>query len=194
MGTILQGAGWFIYPLGLAWFVALFIMIERYLVLRKNCRIPVFREDILEHYLDTDFQQKTTVFQRMLRFYRRVHPDENTLQSFILLEISHLQRGFFLLEVVITAAPLLGLLGTVTGLIQVFGNVSVETSMPSSASFVSGISLAMTTTMLGLIIAIPTLVVYSYFVRKVESFYSQIEVYATALLNAPARKNAPKSK
>ena len=87
-----------------------------------------------------------------------------------------MERGLFLLDIVVTAAPLIGLLGTVTGLIQVFANVSPDTGMPDPDIFVRGIALALTTTMLGLSIAIPALVGNSYLNRRIDFLEAQINV------------------
>ena len=71
----------------------------------------------------------------------------------------------FLLEVVIAGAPLVGLLGTVTGLVQVFS------AMPAGSGqgiFSEGIAMALLTTIIGLAIAIPTLFMHSYLMRIIE--------------------------
>jgi biopolymer transport protein ExbB len=88
----------------------------------------------------------------------------------------------FLLEVVIAGAPLVGLLGTVTGLVQVFS------AMPESGSgqgvFSEGIAMALLTTIIGLAIAIPTLFVYSYLMRIIEKRAASLEWLTTRLLDA----------
>ena len=86
-----------------------------------------------------------------------------------------MERGLVFLEIIVGAAPLLGLLGTVTGLVKVFSNVSIDTGLPDPASFTQGIALAMTTTVLGLSVAIPCLIANSYFQRRVETYAVQIE-------------------
>ena len=82
------------------------------------------------------------------------------------MEISVLERGLFLLEVIVSGAPLVGLLGTVTGLVQVFS--VMPSSFTDEGIFSQGIALALLTTIAGLAIAIPSLVAHSYFVRLVE--------------------------
>ncbi len=93
-----------------------------------------------------------------------------------------MERGVFLLEVVIGAAPLLGLLGTVTGLTQVFGGFSAETGLPDPATFITGIALALNTTILGLAIAIPSLAAHAYLLRRVESLAVRIGLGVEAIL------------
>jgi biopolymer transport protein ExbB len=86
-----------------------------------------------------------------------------------------MERGFVFLEIIVGAAPLLGLLGTVTGLVKVFSNISPETGLPDQTAFTQGIALALTTTVLGLTIAIPCLVGSGYLQRRVETYAVQIE-------------------
>ena len=97
------------------------------------------------------------------------------MRAYARLEVNRMERGFVFLEIIIGAAPLLGLLGTVTGLVQVFGNVSLDTGMPDPSAFTQGIALALTTTVIGLAVAIPCLVANSYLQRKVETYAVQFE-------------------
>ena len=78
-----------------------------------------------------------------------------------------MERGMFLLEIVIGAAPLIGLLGTVTGFTHV--RVSRRDGLPDPATFNMGNASALNTTILGLTIAIPALAVHAYLLRRVES-------------------------
>jgi biopolymer transport protein ExbB len=87
-----------------------------------------------------------------------------------------MERGVFLLEFVIGAAPLLGLLGTVIGLTQVFGGFSADTGLPDTAVFIKGIALALNTTIVGLAIAIPALAAHAYLLRRVEALAAQLSV------------------
>lgn len=185
----MKGAGVFIYPLAFAWFAAFFVILDRLLTLPRLCVIPPFDKQSLEKLLAPNLGVRSTILQRILRFQKENRPDVETLESFMDLEISCLERGFYVLEIVISAAPLLGLLGTVTGLIQVFSGVSSQTAMPEPTTFVSGISLAMTTTMLGLLIAIPTIIAHSYFTRRVTIFCSQIRLYVSAMGQLLKEKN-----
>jgi biopolymer transport protein ExbB len=93
-----------------------------------------------------------------------------------------MERGLFILEIVVSAAPLIGLLGTVTGLVTVFGQISPETGLPDPAAFVEGVSMALTTTILGLAIAIPALAFNSFLNRRVDTFEAQLEVGVERLI------------
>ena len=92
-----------------------------------------------------------------------------------------LERGLVILETVAGIAPLLGLLGTVMGMIKVFRVIS-EQGLGQTQSLSGGISEALITTVVGLSIAIPALVAYNYFNNKVEDLILDIEKYSARLL------------
>jgi biopolymer transport protein ExbB len=117
-----------------------------------------------------------SVAGRILTFFRGGHLDAEQLKAFTRLEVTRMERGLFILEIVVSAAPLLGLLGTVTGLVRVFSQISPETGLPDPAAFVEGVSMALTTTILGLSIAIPALAFNSYLSRRVDTYEAQLEV------------------
>ena len=102
--------------------------------------------------------KKGSSAERIAWVATRENPSPESLRSYCALEISALEQGMFLLEVVIAGAPLVGLLGTVTGLVQVFS------AMPAGSGqgiFSEGIAMALLTTIIGLAIAIPTLFMHS---------------------------------
>jgi biopolymer transport protein ExbB len=94
-------------------------------------------------------------------------------------EIVELESGVALLEVVITIAPLLGLLGTVSGLVNVFSNLG-DTAEHSAIAI--GIAEALNTTIAGLAIAVPTVVAHSYFMKKIERMGVRMEILLGGLL------------
>ncbi|WP_269526147.1 MotA/TolQ/ExbB proton channel family protein [Coraliomargarita parva] len=174
---LLSNAGIFIYPLAACSFLAVFITIERLIALRNSRVIP---KHLVDAFVLGDLKQVEadldSVSGRIVSFYRERKPDPDALNAFARLEVSRMERGIFLLEVVIGAAPLLGLLGTVTGLTQVFGGFSADTGLPDPAAFIKGIALALNTTILGLAIAIPSLAAHAYLLRRVESLAARISV------------------
>jgi len=89
-------------------------------------------------------------------------------------EISKLERGLVVLEIIVGVAPLLGLVGTIFGLIILFASVDVNAAA-GSKQFATGISTALNATLMGLLIAIPALIGWSYFSRKVETFAVRME-------------------
>ena len=97
-------------------------------------------------------------------------------------ELRFLERGLGILETVAAIAPLLGLLGTVLGMIRVFDVISAQ-GLGQTAALSSGISEALITTVAGLSIGIPTLVLFNYFTNRVENFILDIEKYSNDLLH-----------
>lgn len=96
-------------------------------------------------------------------------------------EMHALEKGLLALEIVAGIAPLLGLLGTVLGMIHIFDVVTVE-GMGGAKNISAGIAEALITTVAGLCIAIPTLVFYHVFVKKAENYVMEIEKYSNKLI------------
>ncbi|MCK5439649.1 MAG: MotA/TolQ/ExbB proton channel family protein, partial [Gemmatimonadetes bacterium] len=96
-------------------------------------------------------------------------------------EIARLERGLGLLETIAAIAPLLGLLGTVLGMIEVFDVVSQQ-GAGQAQELSGGISQALITTATGLSIGIPALVAYNYFVGKAERLVLDIEDHTDRLI------------
>ena len=180
---LLNNAGIFLYPLALCSFIAVFITIERFVALRNSKILPHDMVDafVAGNLVEINFSQ-SSVAGRIVAFYKKRQPEPEALKAYARLEVSRMERGIFLLEVVIGAAPLLGLLGTVTGLTQVFGGFSADTGLPDPAAFITGIALALNTTILGLAIAIPALAAHSYLMRRVESLAARLSVGVECLI------------
>jgi biopolymer transport protein ExbB/TolQ len=91
-------------------------------------------------------------------------------------EVTMLERGLVVLEIIVGIAPLLGLVGTIYGLILLFHSQGMDlTVQASNNGFARGISTALNATLLGLLVAIPALIGWSYFNRKVETLSVEIE-------------------
>jgi len=182
MWVLLEDAGVFAWPLLLCSILAAFIIVERLFALRRGRIIP---RDVEEQLIRGDVDREVgqgTVAGRIIGYYHSPHWDPEQLKAFARLQVTHLERGLFILEIIVAAAPLIGLLGTVTGLVQVFSQISPETGMPDTGSFVEGVALALTTTMLGLAIAIPALAFSSYLNRKVETYAALIDLGVERLI------------
>ncbi|HAV63617.1 MAG TPA: biopolymer transporter ExbB, partial [Verrucomicrobiales bacterium] len=82
-------------------------------------------------------------------------------------EIVKLERGLVVLEIIVGIGPLMGLVGTIIGMITLFGSLS-EAGLGDSSVFAKGIALALNATLMGLLVSIPSLVAWSYYNRKVE--------------------------
>lgn len=86
-------------------------------------------------------------------------------------EVMKMNAGLSALDVVITIAPLLGLLGTASGLVTVFGDLG-----GSGQSIGRGIAMALSTTIVGIAVCVPSVIAHSYFSRKVETLTARMEV------------------
>ncbi len=185
MLEILKNAGIFVYPLSLCSFVGAFIICERLFALRGAAVLPPQLVDSLGTAGEAGADERSSL-GRIVAFWRRHEKDVGAVRAYARLEVNRMERGLVFLEIIIGAAPLLGLLGTVTGLVTVFSNVSLDSGLPDPTAFSKGIALAMTTTVIGLCVAIPCLIANSYFQRKVETYAVQIE----SLLETMGRRGA----
>jgi biopolymer transport protein ExbB len=89
-------------------------------------------------------------------------------------EIVRLERGLVVLEIIIGIAPLLGLVGTIIGMMTVFNDIG-EAGLNNATKLAQGISVILKTTLIGLLIAIPALVAWGYFSKKVEVLAVEME-------------------
>lgn len=100
--------------------------------------------------------------------------NENVLQTRARQETVRLERGLVVLEIVVGIAPLLGLVGTIYGMMTLFGGLG-ESGLGDNAVLAKGISLILRFTMTGLLIAIPSLIAWSYYSKKVEMLAIEME-------------------
>ncbi len=89
-------------------------------------------------------------------------------------EVARLERGLVVLEIIVGIAPLLGLVGTILGMMTAFGHVG-QAGQIDPADLAKGISLILRATLFGLLIAIPSLVFWSYYSKKVETIAIEME-------------------
>jgi biopolymer transport protein ExbB len=97
-------------------------------------------------------------------------------------ELVRLERGLIVLEVVTGIAPLIGLIGTVSGLVQVFSGLGLSSGAADTKAVALGISMALNCTIFGLSIAVPSLIGFSYFSKKVEVLSVQMESIVSDLI------------
>lgn len=98
-------------------------------------------------------------------------------------EIVKLQGGIGVLDIVIVVAPMLGLLGTASGITTVFDGMSSIDDVKMSI-MAAGVAEALSTTIAGLAVAVPAVIGHSYFNRKIETYASQLEVVVGNLVSA----------
>ena len=170
-------------------FVALTVMLLRLFALRRRAVIPALIEkeinkirpgdepEHLRHLIQDDNSPLSRIVEVAVRPYNANKQETlEVVQSRARQEIVRMESGLFILEIVVGIAPLLGLLGAVAGLVRVFGNIgSGAMSTSDLKGIASGIGEALSTTIVGLSIAIPALVAYTYFSRRVERLAVEME-------------------
>src|SRR5579872_2325343 len=117
--------------------------------------------------------------------------NENALQTRARQEIVRLERGLVVLELVVGIAPLLGLVGTIYGMMTLFGGLGVA-GLGDNAVLAKGISLILRFTMMGLLIAIPSLIAWSYYSKKVEMLAVEMETLCSEFIRRQYREPAKK--
>ncbi len=191
----LIGGGPVMIPLLICSVLALAVIIERAINLRRN---KVLKPEIIQTIKsirgpdDVPFAiSKCEVIQGPFsNLLRRILINNHLTREEKFIDIQaagrqgtkELEKRLLTLEVITAVAPLLGLLGTVLGLETIFGIVS-ELGLGQAKAFSGGLAEAIRTTVFGLFIAIPSLVAYSYFDKKVDTFVLEMEDYSMHLLN-----------
>ncbi|HEY2122065.1 MAG TPA: MotA/TolQ/ExbB proton channel family protein [Chthoniobacterales bacterium] len=177
-------------------FVAVIVILLRLIALRRAAVIPPLIEkeinkikpgdepEHLRHLIQDDSSPLSRIVEVAVRPYNSTKQETmEVVQSRARQQIVRLESGLFILEIVVGIAPLLGLLGAVTGLVRVFGNIgSGAMSTSDLKGIASGIGEALSTTIVGLSIAIPALVAFSYFSRRVERLAVEMESLMTELV------------
>ena len=177
----------FIIILVLTSVVAVAFIVERGLALRWGRVIPPAVQQAVEYYNSADHlpqlqkicRDNPSTAGRLLLFSSQ-HLDWPRAENAELIEtrarheVAQLERGLVVLEILIGIAPLLGLVGTIYGLIMLFGSMGGVAGV-DSAKFAEGISTALYATLLGLLVAIPALIAWSYYSKKVENLTVEME-------------------
>ena len=198
MLSIIQAAGWPIWPLILCSILALALIIERFSSLRElRVAPPKLLDEVISVTRSSlpapDVVNKladNSVLGRVLASGVRAVINEpriteenlrNALETAGRVAVHHLERYLNALGTIAAAAPLLGLLGTVIGMIEIFGSQGGATG-GNPQQLAHGISVALYNTAFGLIVAIPALIFYRYFRGKVDEYILDIEQAAERLV------------
>jgi biopolymer transport protein ExbB len=192
---ILKAAGWPIYPLLLASIIAVALIIERLLVLRKSKVIPDHvLSEVLSLYKGRGMNPETiekiensSPLGRVLAAGLRNDKSSRYVMKEAIEEagsvVTHdLERFLNGLGTIASIAPLMGLFGTVVGMIEIFGS-QAPTGGANPQALAHGISVALYNTGFGLVIAIPAMIFYRHFRARVEGFVVEMEQAATKLLD-----------
>jgi len=193
-----EKGGSFMYLLLVCSVVSVAVIVLRALALRRALVVPPFIEREIESIEPGDAASAAVRLSRVVENDRSAlgriiqvglrhlswPKSENieAVQTRAQHEIVRLESGLFVLEVIVGIAPLLGLLGAVSGLVTVFASFGADAASQDPRGIANGISEALSTTIAGLAIAIPSLIAYSYFTRKIEIMAAEMESLTADLL------------
>jgi len=181
-------------PLAISSLIGLAIVIEKFISLRRSKVIAPEIVAVLENIQsDEDLQLAISICKQhqgpfsnlIMTVLRNTALSKADLKELVeetgRQEVRTLGRGLVTLETVAGIAPLLGLLGTVIGILKVFRVIS-EIGTGQAAALSGGLSEALITTIAGLSIGIPALVLYNYLSDKAENLILDIEKYSSRLI------------
>lgn len=199
MFELMQRGGAIMYPIILCSVIALGIILERLYYLRRikidtvvfmnNIESTLKRNKIAEAVKiceDTKGPVARIVKAGLLKHDRPRQEIREAIEDAGHQEVPKLERHIKILATIAHISPLLGLLGTVSGMIKAFQAVQVKTialNPVSAGGLAEGIWQALLTTAAGLVVAIPAIVAYHYLVTKVQDFVLEMERSATELIN-----------
>ena len=186
---------WAMWPLLVCSIVAVAFIIERGLALR---RAKVISDALAREIDEMKPGEETEVLAEKARHddsmlgrlatiafrHAQYSKEENTeaIQARGRHEATMLERGLVIIEIAAYVAPLLGLLGTVSGMASIFAEIGFQNVAQQQTKFAAGISEILNATITGLIIAIPSYIAYSYYSRKIEMMVVEVETICADLV------------
>lgn len=203
LDLLINGGIWMI-PIVLLWVVAIYVFIERVMTIRKASNTPDdFKDRIRQLVINGDIQgarlwcvQTDTPAARMIekgisKIGTSLKNIEVSIENLGKIELYKLEKNLGLLATIAGAAPMIGFLGTVTGMIQAFMAVAQEEGAVSPKLLSGGIYEALITTAAGLIVGILAYLGYNYLVARVSKVVHTMEYNAiefVELLQEPQKK------
>jgi len=204
LADLYLAGGWVMHIIALLSFLALYIFIERYLVIRKASKYDAnfmnrIKDYMYEGKVDAAVQlcRKTTspqarmVEKGITRLGRPLADVTSAIENVGRLEIHKLEKRFPTLATIAGAAPLLGFFGTVIGMVQAFYEMSLAGNSLDISTLSGGIYVALITTVGGLILGILAYFGYNLLVVRVENVVFQLETTSTEfldILNEPVKQ------
>lgn len=183
-------------PLIVLWIAAIYIFIERLMIIKKSSQTPEnFQDQIREKVMNGDVQgakllcaQTDTPVARMIekgisRIGSQLKNIEVSIENTGKIEMYRLEKNLSMLATISGAAPMIGFLGTVTGMIQAFIAIAQEEGAVSPKLLSSGIYEAMVTTATGLFIGILAYLGYNYLVTRVQKVVHKMEYTAVDFID-----------
>lgn len=192
--AMLKQGGWPMIPLAICSVTALTIVIERALALRRDLIIdPRVVRMVNDYAGDASVEAAMATCRRAQGPFARIIEEVlkarhlphsqalETMRATGRTQVGTLERGLTVLEIVAGISPLIGLLGTVLGMVTVFDAISAR-GVGNPQILSEGISKALVTTIAGLSIAIPSLAFHSWFSRRVEDLAVEMQDRATSFI------------
>ena len=197
----LQG-GVIMIPLAVMLLVSIYILVERYIVIRRASQEDAtFMKRIRDYIHDGEIESATKLCKKtdtpyahlihkgITRIGRPMNDVLVAIENTGNIEVSALGRGFTWLSTTAAAAPMIGFLGTVTGMIEAFFDMSKAGTASNIAVLSDGIYEALVTTVAGLIVGIVALFAYNFLVSRVNRVMNNLEAKTMEfmdLLNEPS--------
>ena len=193
MWEIIQAAGWPIWPLILTSIIGVAIILERFWSLRKSQIIPEgliveIKTMIKQNNLDdnkVNILKNSSPFGDLLAVAIAKRKDsveviKSALDERAGIIVHNLERYLGVLVTIATVAPLLGLFGTIIGMVELFS--SFTSSGHDVAVFARGISIALYNTAGGIVVAVPAMIAYRFFRSKIDNYLNEMEHYAIQIV------------
>ena len=196
MFSIIQAAGWPIWPLIACSILALAIVIERFVSLKASKIAParlleevlgVTRTSVPTPDVVAQLEKNSALGEVLASGLRAMNADPRcteddlraTMEGSGRIVAQRLEQHLSALATIASAAPLMGLFGTVVGMIEIFGSQAPGgTTGGNPAQLAHGISIALYNTAFGLIVAIPSLIFWRYFRGRVDGYLLTLELAA----------------
>lgn len=183
---ILQG-GWVMLPLLVCSLVSVTIIIERMLFFKRMTTsgkpdqlLKLVRHNKMAEALDLAKQSPLPIMKVLSAGIHHLHEAGEAMEAAGIDEIVNMRRGLPVLDTIITLSPLLGLLGTIIGMISSF-HIMAATGMGQPHAVTGGVAEALIATAAGISVAVLTLIPHNYFLARIEKETAAIETYATRL-------------
>lgn len=193
MWEIIQAAGWPIWPLILTSIIGVAIILERFWSLRKSQIIPdglivEIKTMIKQNNLDdnkVNILKNSSPLGDLLAVAIAKRKDsveviKSALDERAGIIVHNLERYLGVLVTIATVAPLLGLFGTIIGMVELFS--SFTSSGHDVAVFARGISIALYNTAGGIVVAVPAMIAYRFFRSKIDNYLNEMEHYAIQIV------------
>lgn len=195
MNDLLISGGWFIWPLLICSILLISIVIERLWFLQRRLVVPkgLLRQVqnlIQKEIFNLEYQEEISLTSQLGDLLQHCYQYRHYPRDFVEIKAEEkaaeiqliLERNLSMLSTIASISPLLGLLGTVVGMITVFGNIDIN-GTANTDLLASGISEALITTAFGLIIAVPGIVFYKYFEQKTIILMSLLQANTSIFLD-----------